>query len=97
MPEPEKATPGVPGAPRTSPAEATLALAPATATAHSAAAKKDFLGSMVLLSCRTWTPLCCDGHYTLPGWRAHGYGALRQINTRSRGDARGRNTAVWDC
>jgi hypothetical protein len=42
-PEPENATPGVPGGPVTSPAEAAPALAPATAAPHTAAAKKDLV------------------------------------------------------
>lgn len=39
FPEPENATPGVPGGPATSPARAALALRPATMAAHIAAAK----------------------------------------------------------
>jgi hypothetical protein len=40
FPEPENATPGVPGGPCTSPADAALAPAPATATAQLAVASK---------------------------------------------------------
>ncbi|MDX6452010.1 MAG: hypothetical protein QOH16_2059 [Gaiellaceae bacterium] len=43
MPEPEPGTPGVPGGPITSPANAAPELAPATAMTHTAAEKKDFV------------------------------------------------------
>src|SRR5215203_1157986 len=46
-PEPENGTPGVPGGPVTSPANAAPALGPATATAHTAAASINFFRSMV--------------------------------------------------
>ena len=42
-PEPENATPGVPGGPVTSPAEAAPAPAPARTAPHAAAAKNDFV------------------------------------------------------
>jgi hypothetical protein len=42
-PEPENGTPGVPGRPVTSPAEATPALAHASAAPHAAATKNDFV------------------------------------------------------
>jgi hypothetical protein len=55
-PEPENATPGVPGGPVTSPAEATPALAPTIATEQAAAATHDpvrmtpsFAGQRLLL------------------------------------------------
>lgn len=43
FPEPEPKTPGVPGGPCTSPARAAPAAPPATATAHTAAAKNDLV------------------------------------------------------
>src|SRR5215218_10422665 len=46
-PEPENGTPGVPGGPVTSPANAAPAPGPATAAAHTAAASINFFRSMV--------------------------------------------------
>src|SRR5215211_7791359 len=55
-PEPENGTPGVPGGPVTSPANAAPALGPAIATAHTAAASMNFFRSIVP-SPSKWTPV----------------------------------------